>query len=253
MRRICGILAVVLSFFTLGCACSAPADTETESPAQTNYVAEAHKGETTDVLLEDGGGPRGEQPEEILPEAKLFDQEQQVRNGDIQLTFQTITYYDNVDESGIQLGEDAENYWIRYDVIDESGQCLDHARIAMAQVNIANLSEKAETISLMEFNLRFYEPDTGNASVTREVDYADPLQSNDDPKKMYEYTFEPGEDVDFTLGYVLRSEDVERMEKGELIPTMEVNNRGYLPTEEMTKDHLDEMAYIELPIPEEED
>lgn len=248
MRKIF-FLAVMAALL---CACSAPADTETESPIQTNYVAEAHKGETTDVLLEDGGGPRGEQPEEILPEAKLFDQEQQVRNGDIQLTFQNMAYYDNIDDSGIQLDEDAINANIHRGVIDEEGQCIDRARIAMVQVNIANLSEKEETISLLEFNLRFYEPDTGTASLTREVKSATPLQSNDNPKKMYEYTFEPGEDVDFTLGYVLRSEDVERMEKGELIPTMEVNNRGYLPTEEMTKDHLDEMAYIELPIPEEE-
>lgn len=244
--------AAVLSMALLFSACSAPTAPETESPAQSNYVAEAHKKETTGILPEDAWEARGDQPEEIMPEEKLFDQGQQVENGNIRLTFQDMDYYDNIADSGIELEEDSMNYYIRYGVIDEASQCVGRARIAKVQVNIANLAEEPETINLKDFNIRFYETDTGKASVTREVEYMDPIQPNDNPKKRYEYTLGTGEDVDFTLGYVLLSDDVENMEKGKMIPTMEVNNLGYLPTDEIMKEHLDEMAYIQLPIPGEE-
>ena len=49
--------AAVLSMALLFSACSAPTAPETESPAQSNYVAEAHKKVTTGILRRTRGKP----------------------------------------------------------------------------------------------------------------------------------------------------------------------------------------------------
>lgn len=251
MRKIF-FLAVMAALL---CACSAPVETETES--QTNFVAESDESQKETTLdyvfnkeLAEAGDSNAQNEKEILPDQSLYGSDETVENNGIQAKVGQIFFFNSADEAQVPLAEDRIDYYKRYGFMDERENLLNGTKFMTVEVTLTNPSEEPYTMTLMEMGVTFYDTVTRESKGTTELVFSDKTQSNDDPKKVYEYTFESGQSETFRFSYLVSGERMAGVEAGSISVALDVHNKGVRPVEQ-DKDKFYRLKYIELPVEEE--
>ena len=256
MKKAYRLSAAALFMALMLCACSAPEETEPES--QTNFVAgsEQYRKETTlDYALNkdraQAGDLNAQNEMEIIPDGSLYENKEIVENNGIQAKADQVFFFDNAKDAQIILPEDRIAYYQRFEYMDEAEDLISGAKFMTVEVTLTNPSAKPYTMTLMEMGVTFYDTATRESKGTSELIFADKTQPNDDPKKIYEYTFEGGQSETFRLSYLVVGERMAGLEDGSVSVALDVHNMGVRPVEQ-DKNKFDRLKYIELPVSKDE-